>query len=71
MLVEAKDKVRKSRSSPNLEHCTIYIDDDIKDFTCGQHNYYTNQKLVFGGYVKVQIFVYPSYFLGQYHFEPY
>ena len=50
----------------------INIIDGIKEPTCGHQNCNTSLILVSGGYVNVsKYFVYMSYYLGQYHFEPY
>ena len=50
----------------------ININDGIKEPTRGFQNGNTSLILITSGYVKVSnFFVYMSYYLGQYHFEPY
>ena len=56
-----------------IGECTvsiININNGIKDPTCGYQNCNTSQILIFSGQDK-RIFVYPSYYLGQYHSKPY
>jgi hypothetical protein len=56
-----------------IGECMVSIvnsNEGIKEPIHGYQNCNTTQILVFGAYVK-RFFVYPSYYLGQYHFEPY
>ena len=54
-----------------IGECMVSINNGIIEPTYGYQNCYTSQILIFGGYLKVRIFVYPSYYLGQYHIKPY
>ena len=44
----------------------ININNGIKELTHGYQNCNTSQIFIFGGFLKVRIFLYPGYYLGHY-----